>query len=165
MPIRNSMLIEAANRAEATAILIRAEYRVYRPEADVDAGDLVVCTPKPKKRLLHAVQLKGRPHVERRHLGKDLFMLFPDPQGVPLCRAWYLIPHDELYSRLKTRHGHTGSWRKGVWNARRLSAALRQFLEPYRLPMPRRREPARKPVNVARCTARGRCAVPRAMAY
>jgi hypothetical protein len=27
--------IEAANRAEATAILIRHGYRVYRPEADV----------------------------------------------------------------------------------------------------------------------------------
>ena len=33
--------IEAANRAEATAILIRGGYRVYRPEADVSGEDLV----------------------------------------------------------------------------------------------------------------------------
>ena len=37
--------IEAANRAEATALLIRAGYRVYRPEADCYGEDLVVRTP------------------------------------------------------------------------------------------------------------------------
>ena len=34
--------VEAANRAEATALLIRADYRVYRPEADCYGEDLVV---------------------------------------------------------------------------------------------------------------------------
>jgi hypothetical protein len=33
--------IEAANRAEATALLIRAGYRVYRPEADCYGEDLI----------------------------------------------------------------------------------------------------------------------------
>ena len=37
--------IEAANRAEVTAILIRAGYRVYRPDADVSGEDLVT-SPK-----------------------------------------------------------------------------------------------------------------------
>src|SRR5258707_15509303 len=37
--------LEAANRAEATALLIRAWYRVYRPEADGYGEDLVVRTP------------------------------------------------------------------------------------------------------------------------
>jgi len=50
--------IEAANRAEATAILIRAGYRMYRPEADVSGEDLVIRTPKGE---LRAVQMKGRP--------------------------------------------------------------------------------------------------------
>jgi hypothetical protein len=31
--------IEAANRAEATALLIRVGYRVYRPEADCYGED------------------------------------------------------------------------------------------------------------------------------
>ena len=39
----NSNEIEAANRAEATAILMRAGYRVYRPEADVSGENLVIC--------------------------------------------------------------------------------------------------------------------------
>lgn len=82
----NSNEIEAANRAEATAILIRAGYRVYRPEADVSGEDLVVRTPDGKLRL---VQMKSRPTVElRRYGGKDIWMLFltrkapsPDDRG------------------------------------------------------------------------------------
>lgn len=49
--------IEAANRAEATALLIRYGYRVYRPEADVSGEDLVIRTPEG---ALVAVQLKSR---------------------------------------------------------------------------------------------------------
>ena len=37
--------IEAANRAEATALLIRSGYRVYRPEADCFGEDLILRTP------------------------------------------------------------------------------------------------------------------------
>ena len=63
--------IEAANRAEATAILIRAGFRVYRPEADVQGEDLVVREPGGK---LSAVQLKGRPTVEwERYGGRQIW--------------------------------------------------------------------------------------------
>jgi hypothetical protein len=71
--------IEAANRAEATALLIRAGYRVYRPEADVSGEDLVVRTPQGE---LRAVQMKGRPTVDwRRYGGVNVWMLVPDPKG------------------------------------------------------------------------------------
>jgi hemolysin activation/secretion protein len=48
--------IEAANRAEVTAVLIRAGYRVYRPEADVSGEDLVIRIPEGE---LRSVQMKG----------------------------------------------------------------------------------------------------------
>jgi hypothetical protein len=71
--------IEAANRAEAAAILIRAGYRVYRPETDVHGEDLVIRSPEG---VLRSVQMKGRPAVEwKRYGGKTIWMLFPDPQG------------------------------------------------------------------------------------
>lgn len=54
----SSKEVEAANRAEATALLIRAGYRVYRPEADCYGEDLVVRTPSGG---LLPVQLKSRP--------------------------------------------------------------------------------------------------------
>ncbi len=44
-PRLSSAEIEAANRAEATALLIRAGYSVYRPEADVRGEDLILRTP------------------------------------------------------------------------------------------------------------------------
>jgi len=75
-------LIEAANCAEVTAILIRAGYRVYRPEADVSGEDLVIRIPEGE---LRSVQMKGRPLVHwklyggKRHGGNDMWMLFPAP--------------------------------------------------------------------------------------
>ena len=55
--------VEAANRAEATALLIRAGYRVHRPEADcygenLYGEDVVVRTPSGE---LLPLQLRSRP--------------------------------------------------------------------------------------------------------
>ncbi len=64
MPINlTSNEIEAANRAEATEILIRAGFRVYRPEADCYGEDLIL--RKPNGELL-AVQLKSRWTVDQK---------------------------------------------------------------------------------------------------
>jgi hypothetical protein len=42
---RSSAITEASNRADATALLIRCGFRVYRPEADIGGEDLIVLTP------------------------------------------------------------------------------------------------------------------------
>ena len=60
--------IEAANRAEATALLIRAGYRVYRPEADCYGEDLILRTPTGE---LLPVQLKSRMTVNRDKYGSS----------------------------------------------------------------------------------------------
>jgi hypothetical protein len=71
--------MKAANRAEATAILIRLGYRVYRPEAEFDGADLVVRLPRG---ALRSVQLKGRPCVDKApYGGRDLWMLYPTPRA------------------------------------------------------------------------------------
>lgn len=103
--------IEAANRAEATAILIRAGYRVYRPEPDVHGEDLVIGTPDGE---LHSVQVKRRPAVEwRRYGGRNIWMLFPDPRGSRPGRPWFLIRHDESFEWVKDRHGAAPGWSEG----------------------------------------------------
>lgn len=62
--------IEAANRAETTAILIRSGYRMYRSEADVHGDDLVTRVSDGEFR---SVQMKSRPAVEwRRYGGRDI---------------------------------------------------------------------------------------------
>jgi hypothetical protein len=122
--------IEAANRVEATAILIRAGYRVYRPEADVYREDLVIGAPDGE---LRSVQMKGRPVVEwRRYGGRDIWMLFPDPLGSQPGRPWFFIKHDELFAWVKNRHGAAPGWAE-AWSYPRMSADLREWLQPFML--------------------------------
>jgi hypothetical protein len=101
-PIKlTSNKVEAANRAEATVLLIREGYRVYRPEADCCGEDLVVRRPTGE---LLAVQLKSRPTVDwKRYGGGAIWMLFPDPKG-RAGRAWFLVPHNELYDWFQNRN-------------------------------------------------------------
>ena len=127
--------IEAANRAEATAILIRAGYRVYRPEADVSGEDLVIRIPEGE---LRSVQMKGRPLVHwKLYGGKDMWMLFPDPTGDIPGRPWFFIKHDELFNWFKKLHGTTAQgWvqrhkaGKTEWSEKGLTGELRKFLQP-----------------------------------
>lgn len=126
--------IEAANRAEASALLIRCGYRVYRPEADIQGEDLVLRTPEGG---LHGVQLKSRPMVDwRRYGARELLMLFPaDPFTPDAPRPWFLVPHDTLYSWVKERHGAASGWAE-AWSYPSASRALRAFLAPHRVQPP-----------------------------
>jgi hypothetical protein len=119
--------IEAANRAEATAILIRAGYRVYRPEADVSGEDLLI--RKSDGEIL-AVQMKGRPSVDKpRYGGHGIWMLFPDPAGSKPGRPWFLVEHDKLFCWVKKRHGAAPGW-NDAWSYPRIGADLLEFLQP-----------------------------------
>jgi hypothetical protein len=110
----HSNLIEAANRAEVTALLVRSGYRVYRPEADCEGEDLVLRTPMGE---LVAVQLKGRAYVSQPRYGaKNLWLLFPSgPFQAGAARKWYLVPHDELFAYIEGRHGKAPGW-DGAWS-------------------------------------------------
>jgi hypothetical protein len=120
---------EAANRAEATAILIRLGYGVYRPEFDWNGEDLIVKTSDNKK--FRVVQLKSRPFVdEYRYSNKNIWMLFPSgPFSTSSNRTWYLVPHDKLFQYTEDRHGHNASWEKHRnWSYASISREMSKFL-------------------------------------
>jgi hypothetical protein len=122
--------IEAANRAEATALLIRAGYRVYRPEADCYGEDLILRTPSGE---LRAVQLKSRPTVDWNKYGngQSLWMLFPGTKSNDhVGRKWFLVLHDEFYAWVKNRHGHAPGW-KDAWSYPTISRKLSHFLDEF----------------------------------
>lgn len=130
----SSNAVEAANRAEATALLIRCGYRVYRPEADIEGEDLVVRAPG---RELRGVQLKGRAAVDLKRYGnRDLWMLFPNrTYHLGASRHWYLCPHDALYDWVRLRHGHTEKWSE-TWSYPKMSKDLTKFLAEWILSAP-----------------------------
>jgi len=122
--------IEAANRAEVTALLIRAGYRVYRPEADCYGEDLILRVPQSGK--LRGVQLKSCPDVNwKKYGGKLLWMLFPDPKSrTAWGREWFLVPHDLFYEWTKVRHGHAPKW-KEAWHFPYVTKELGRFLTKF----------------------------------
>jgi len=124
--------MEAANRAEASALLIRLGYKVYRPEADDDGEDLILRSPEGG---LITVQLKARLHAEwSKYGGKGIWMLFPSaPWQQEVARDWYLVPHDALHEKLAERHGHTASFRQGRWTSMTPAKWLLEWLAPYEL--------------------------------
>jgi hypothetical protein len=119
--------IEAANRGEATALLIRSGWRVYRPEADCDGEDLIVRRLNGCQHTLLLVQLKSRVTVNWKKYGKrGLWMLFPDGPHKPTGRSWFLIPHDSLYVLVNE---HYTVAKHGRWSSGTVSRALRCALE------------------------------------
>ena len=121
--------IEAANRAEATALLIRVGYRVYRPEADCYGEDLVLRTPSGK---LRAVQLKSRMTENRNKYGStSLWMLFPSTKfSAGIRREWFLVPHDALYKLVKEKHGHSPKF-NGEWSCHTVPKVDRKVLAKF----------------------------------
>lgn len=122
--------IEAANRAEATALLVRSRYRVYRPEADCEGEDLVLRTPQGE---LIPVQLKSRMTIDRPRYRANpkLWMLFPEKKyAADSSREWYLVPHGKLYDLLKNKHGHAPKW-NDTWSSATVPKDLRGSLRNY----------------------------------
>jgi hypothetical protein len=133
---KSTLLIEAQNLAEVTAILLSKNYMVYRPEADIDGVDIVLKNPKGE---LIKCQLKGRSHVESNKYGKrDIWMLFPQ-KGEPFKRNWYLIKHDELLKIQKNRHGKAPKWNdslKGEYWTEEVGVKLSDILEEFSIYKP-----------------------------
>jgi hypothetical protein len=124
-------IVDAANRAEATAFLIRSGYKVYCPEADCDGEDLVVQHPSGE---LRAVRIKARPIVDwKRYGARRLWMLFPSaPYDHTALRGWFLILHDHFYNWVERRHLSAPKW-ASHWSYPIISEDLRAFLGEWEL--------------------------------
>jgi len=80
---------------------------IYRPEADVGGVDFLLASPYG---VTFKCQLKSRAFVQWNKYGaKGLYMVFPG-KGEHGARDWYLVPHDELFQLLKSKHGHAPMW-------------------------------------------------------
>jgi hypothetical protein len=73
------------------------------------------------------VQLKGRWTIDRKYLGRDIWVAFP--VGVD----WFLMPHDKMVRAAPT-YTATTSWKDGgIYHAARPRPDVLDACQPYRL--------------------------------
>ena len=78
--------------------------------------------------LVRKVQLKGRWMIDRKYVGRDIWIAFP------IAGDWYLMPHDEMLASAEADGvTQTASWKEGgAYSRPRLSASLVAQCAPFR---------------------------------
>ena len=117
---------EIFNFQQAAAKLAEFGFNCIKLDDDWQGADFLAYHKDGDHTL--KVQLKGRALIDKKYLGKDLYMCFPVDED------WFLIPHDELVEIVGTVTNalNTSSWlEQGQYHfprlSRELSASLGQF--------------------------------------
>lgn len=121
---------EIINRNALTNRLLERGYNVYLPI--IDQGIDLIAHRESNHDLgadTKLVQQKSRWTIDRKYLGRSLWVAFPDRD------EWYLIPHDEMVDWPEVaRFLQTSSWTEaGSYHMARMSSDLLSRAAPYRL--------------------------------
>lgn len=120
-----SQVQEAINRNSLVSLALANGYNAFLPVYD---GGVDFILHNEETGDLRKVQLKGRWTIDRKYLGRDIWIAFHDK------RRWYLAPHDEMAS-MAVDYGYTASssWvDKGAYTCPRLSRQMIADMEPFR---------------------------------
>ncbi|SFL61590.1 hypothetical protein SAMN05421863_1001191 [Nitrosomonas communis] len=124
----NARQQESYNFQKVSGVLADYGFTTIRLTDDWQGADFIAQHIDGEQFL--KVQLKGRCTLAKKYMNKDLYICFQD-RGV-----WYLAPHDELLAWVQQNMNiiNTESWRTaGLYSFPRLSAALKWYLESYRI--------------------------------
>jgi hypothetical protein len=102
----SSQIIEVINRNALVTVALNQGYNAYLPVYD-QGIDLILHNEATCDTKL--VQLKGRWTIDKKYLGRDIWVAFPDRGD------WYVAPHDELV-RMGERHTASESWARGIYS-------------------------------------------------
>ena len=123
----NSKQQENYNFQKVAAHLADYGYNCLRLSDDWQGADFIACHIDGNRFL--KVQLKGRLTIEKKYIGKDIYVAFCHKD------TWYAYPHDEMMNLLlsneKTKK--SSSWIKGGYSWPHLSVANLKMLEPYKI--------------------------------
>lgn len=124
----NSRQKEIFNFQKVAAILADYGFNCIKLADDWQGADFLAYHIDGNNTL--RVQLKGRLSIDRKYVGKDLFMAFPS-KG-----SWYLVEHDKLVS-LVSEHANwlnTSSWiDRGIYNSDKPSRQMLKSIEDFKL--------------------------------
>lgn len=78
------------------------------------------------------IQLKGRWTIEKKYVGKEIYIAFPNGDD------WYLYPHDELIDYFKREEKHTvletPSWKNDKkYGSPSISNTMKDFFDEYKI--------------------------------
>jgi hypothetical protein len=126
MIVLSSDAIEVVNRNALVTVALNQGYNAFLPVYD-NGIDLILHNEATGDTKL--VQLKGRWTIDKKYLGRNIWIAFPD-RG-----EWYVAPHDEMVTHGK-KHTETQSWAKGTYSKSPLSKTDRAGLSAYRFGRP-----------------------------
>jgi hypothetical protein len=116
------------------ALLAKCGFATYPIRDDWNGGDMFARHMTDSRKTM-VVQLKSRMTFDKKYLGKDIWIGFPDGDGA------YVFPHDEFLAAYREARATRGkpldsndAWTSGgkvSWKSP--TGELRVMLEPYRL--------------------------------
>jgi hypothetical protein len=100
---------ENYNFAKVSALLANFGFSTIRLTDDWHGVDFIAHNPNG---LTLFVQLKGRFTIDKKYMGKQIYVCFPWKIKGSTQRIWFLYPHDELVEYLR----QTGGIGVEAWN-------------------------------------------------
>jgi len=122
----NARAKENYNYAKLAALLADYGYSCVRLTDDYNGADLLAL--REGEDALH-IQLKSRLTIDRKYMGKGLYMSFP------VAGKWYVLEHDKL-TQIQAESGKldTESWSSsGSYSTAKPSVAMLHLLREYAL--------------------------------
>jgi len=124
----NTRQKENYNFQKVSAILADYGFSTIRLTDDWQGADFIARHPDGDTFL--KVQLKGRLTIDKKYIGKDLYIAFQYGVG------WFVYEHDDVMRSILevTRVGWEKSWKTdGLYTRQHPGVELRRLLEPYRI--------------------------------
>lgn len=121
-----SQVREVINRNALVSAALESGYNAYLPVYD---GGVDFILYREEDGDLKKVQLKGRWYIDRKYVGRDIWIAFHHEDH------WYIAPHDELVKLgERFQFTETRSWKEGgAYSCPRLSRAMLEAIAQYRM--------------------------------
>ena len=123
----HTLFIEAINRTELDAVMLRRGYIPFLPVIDVGID---VIYYREADRKLRFVQAKGRVCIEKKYNDRQIEIAFSEDG------QWYLYPHDDLvkFCEANDLWVHTSSWQdKGAYSAENVPPKMREWINQWKI--------------------------------
>ena len=101
---------EAFNAGKLAGAMARYGYELTPVRNDAEGADFVAYRAGEPALL---IQLKGRPCIDKKYIGKDIWMAFPGKD--PDSTVMFMVPHDRLVQIWRDNQPQGNSFENRAW--------------------------------------------------